>query len=622
MSSHDLFCIRKGSLYAIPTIHYNMEMAAQVRLAFEKIQPDCVAVELAETMELQLLHGASRLPDLSVAVAFSAQDFPIYYLCEPCDACFEGLRSALEAQIPAHCIDLDVDGYPDMKEHVPDPYAVHRLGLRTYYESYQESVEKAGANRTAMDIRREEHMARRLKELTLTYDSVLFVCGMFHLPYILRLLDSSHFPIHQHAQREDVQLCTLTEESCREVMAEPGWMTCCYEELRSGKRDELSSLFLDPEKEMEFPPDRQKLIYRLYKRAVKDYVEDTGNEFHGYHLRSIMKFVRNYALVTDRLMPDLYQILSAAKGCVDHNYAYAVWNIASEYPHLKNVDDLPELDLSAEEVWGEERLIRFHLKEKSRKADLRQRFKKDRKDYQFEPANPYSICSHPPEDLIIENFGEYLKQRGRQILSEESSQTVPFTTSLEEGVDVRETIRNWHEKKLYVKRSGKPPGGVGSIVVIFDADQPGENEVVEERFPWCTTWLGEHEQESDMAFYATPMASDIVGPGISRCRYGGFLMSYPPRRMFDVWQDPDYEECKSKSEVLLMAGIDYAVDPVIVYVAASPPRSLFKSYAKRFGKKLVYLPIGQLSSVLIHRLRTFHVLDGHDRRAIADDYIN
>src|SRR4029077_18714210 len=100
-----------------------------------------------------------------------------------------------------------------------------------------------------------------------------------------------------------------------------------------------------------------------------------------------------------------------------------------------------------------------------------------------------------------------------------------------------------------------------------------------------------------MAFYATSPASNSVGPGISRCEYGAFMMSSPPRRMYDIWSDPDYAACQSKAEVLLMAAIDYAVKPLIVYVAAKPPRMILKSFAKRFGKKVVYIPIGQLSPI-------------------------
>src|SRR6188508_431190 len=103
-----------GNIFALPITHYNLEMAAEVNKAFHELKPDCVAVELAETMELKLLHAASRLPDLSVVITYDKQGNPIYYLAEPCDASFEALRLAQENKIAAHCIDLDLDEYPEI----------------------------------------------------------------------------------------------------------------------------------------------------------------------------------------------------------------------------------------------------------------------------------------------------------------------------------------------------------------------------------------------------------------------------------------------------------------------------------------------------------------------------
>ena len=36
---------------------------------------------------------------------------------------------------------------------------------------------------------------------------------------------------------------------------------------------------------------------------------------------------------------------------------------------------------------------------------------------------------------------------------------------------------------------------------------------------------------------------------------------------------------------------------------------------------IIYLPIGQLSPVTLKRIRVVHILDGHDKRALAKDYI-
>lgn len=613
MNGDRSFYIKKGNIYAVPIIHYNMEMAAQVLLAFQEIQPDCVAVELPETMQLQMLHGASRLPDISVVLTYENNGSPLYWMVEPCDAAFEALRCGLEAQIPSFCIDLDVENYPDIHEPIPDPYAIHRISLKQYFHLYETSRNPL---LHAADKERELYMAKRLKELSFSYDKILFVGGMSHIHNVLNLIEQTSFPEFETARRDTVQLCTLTEESAREVMSECGWISKEYELLRTeflnAKQKQIPLL--------PFPPDRQKLYYQLYKDAASQYRETTGHSFEGYHLRTLMKFVRNYALTKGQLMPNLFQILSAAKGCVDHNYAYEVWALATDYPYRRNIDSLPELHLTIEEVWGHSKIIRFHMKLPSRKNPFFNKKRKDRSTFNFHPPSPFSICSHTPEDVVVENFGEFLKKKGKQILTEEGARTVPFSGSLEEGIDTKETIRHWHEHKIFVKIKGKPPGGVGSIVVIFDEDSDPEQQKPE-KYPWKTTWIGEHSQESDMAFYATPMNANIVGPGISRCEYGGFMMSYPPRRMYDVWTDPDYSECRSKAEVLLMAAIDYSVKPLITYVASKPPRSFLKSFAKRYGKKVVYLPYGQLSPVTLNKIRIFHVLSGRDKRDIAGDYI-
>ena len=124
-----------------------------------------------------------------------------------------------------------------------------------------------------------------------------------------------------------------------------------------------------------------------------------------------------------------------------------------------------------------------------------------------------------------------------------------------------------------------------------------------------------------MAFYATPPEENIVGPGICRCEYGGFMLSYPPRRLMDVWSDPDYQFARSKAELLLLAALDYSRERQVVYVAARPPRSIYRQFASRLGKSICYIPIGSLSPVRLKQLRVMHILHGRNKREIAKDYI-
>jgi hypothetical protein len=314
-------------------------------------------------------------------------------------------------------------------------------------------------------------------------------------------------------------------------------------------------------------------------------------------------------------------MLAAARGCLDDNFAYAFFRLASCYPWQRETSELPTIKLSAADLWSATHKIRFRPREQQR-GKGRSGLKMSKRKKERSPGawldgfDDPSICSYPPEDLIIEEYGRNLKKIGARQLSEDASRSEPFSASLLDGIDMRETIRNLHEGKIYVKENKRLRGGIGCVVVIFDEDRGSSS-----RFPYCMTWLGEHEQESDMAFYATPPAGNIVGPGISRCEYGGFLLSYPPRRLNDVWQDPDYREALGKGELLLMAALDYSIEKDVVYVAARPPRSYLKQQAARLGKRIIYLPLASLSPVTLKKLRVFHILYGHDKREIAKDYV-
>jgi hypothetical protein len=221
--------------------------------------------------------------------------------------------------------------------------------------------------------------------------------------------------------------------------------------------------------------------------------------------------------------------------------------------------------------------------------------------------------------VVVEGYGQYLQKKALEIKSDENNRIVPFITSMEDGLDIRQTIREWPTGPIYVKESRPLRGKVGSVVVIFDADFPDKDG--KENFPWTVTWLGEHDQESDMAFYSTPAGEVMDGPGISRCQYGGFMLTYPPLRVYDIWKDPFFDVARNKPERLLMSAIDYSLEKHVVYVAATPPSGWCQSMASRLGKKIIYLPIGIFSPITLKKIRQFHVLDGHHVRKYAKHYI-
>jgi len=304
---------------------------------------------------------------------------------------------------------------------------------------------------------------------------------------------------------------------------------------------------------------------------------------------------------------------------VDDNYGWEVWQMANRYPSQQERSELETVNLSGEEVWLNTKKVRIRRRLPRPKQRIKATGIKPHKKEKFRgewaaSTSGVMMCSYPPEDLEVETYGRFLKHKAKSILSEERARVEPFLTSILDGIDIRETIRNWHKQEIYVRQVDRVAGEVGSVVVIFDEDP-------DERYTYLTTWLGEHQNESDMAFYSTDPFSNIVGPGIGRGEYGGFVLVLPPRRMMDVWSDPDYEFAETKPERLLLAAIDYSVERHVVYVAAKPPRSIFRSIAERVGRKIVYIPIGQLSPTKLKKLRVVHVLDSYERRDIAKDYI-
>src|SRR3954464_11045964 len=82
-------------IYA-PILHGSLPFAAAIRTIFLRERPDCVAVELPETLSAPVERAVRRLPLLSVVKSPEADGSAAFLLVEPCDGIFEALRLARE----------------------------------------------------------------------------------------------------------------------------------------------------------------------------------------------------------------------------------------------------------------------------------------------------------------------------------------------------------------------------------------------------------------------------------------------------------------------------------------------------------------------------------------------
>lgn len=600
------------NLRLVPILHNRLEFAIEVFRQFSEFKPEAVALELPVTLREPIGEAVKRLPCLSVIVYQEKSGRHVYLPIEPVDGIMEGVRLGMENNRPLHFIDRDTEGYARHSESMPDPYAITRVGYQAYCLAY---FKERGRETPAIDdLLRERTMAYHLKKLNLEFKRVLVVCGLAHWTGILRELDKGpELPLGRQ-KRSGVVVGFLKESSSREILSEMPYLQRRYEEERNLCLAEGKTLRLD----------RLEVQEELLQQARDQHFKNSREKLEAFQLSLITKFSGNLALIQGGLVPDFYQLMLAARGGVNDNFAYEVWDIGSGYPFQEKDSSLPEIEVSGEDLKINQKKVRFYRHFRTFRRRLvpvpgKRRPSPAEKEEFKKYWSGRHICSFPPEDVRVEGLGDYVKKKTRGLLSLEQVRVVPFLTSMLDGLDVRETLRHLVERKIFVKEEIQVRGKVGSVVFIFDEDEtePGAAE----RFPWRLTWLGEHNQESDMAFYATPAGEEVIGPGISRCEYGGFVLSYPPYRMLDVWRDRFFEPARSKAERLLLAGIDYSEERLVAYIAARPPRSYCQTFAHKLRRKIVYLPIGQFSPVLLHKIRFFHVLEGYETRNIAALYI-
>ena len=607
LPSDELNSLRRGRFTYFPVVPGRLEFAVELRRTILAGRPPVVAVELPGALEPAYRKAVRRLPEMSVLVYEEGkdEDRAVYVPVEPADPFTEAIRSGLETDAEILFIEPDVIDRPHVPDNYPDPYSIRRIGLDKYIEAYRVHP----AARTEEIAEHADAMAWKLQGADLEA-RILVVVSLNMLDALLDAMEQPQEEPRRQRRRPlkfyDVHLLNPHPDCLSEITVEYPYLQARYEEFRAGMSDEALT-------------DRQRAQLNLFRDAEQSYQKNTGDKIEHWQRRMMARYTRNLAQLAGELVAGVFDLTVAARAVVDDNYGWEVWDTANRYPAQKQSSELETVNLSGEEVWIHMRKLRLRRRLPRPKQRLRPAHLKFRKKEKFpgewaHEIDGKAICSYPPEDLVVEDYGRFLKHKAKSLLSEERVRVEPFTTSMLDGIDLRETIRNWHEKKIYVRQFDRIAGEVGAVVVIFDEDR-------ENRYTYHTTWLGENQNESDMAYYSTQPFEHMVGPGIGRAEYGGFLMSLPPRRMVDVWSDPDYEFAETKPERLLLAALDYSIQRLVVYVAARPPRSIYRSIAAHLRRSILYVPIGQLSPSKLKRIRVVHVLDSHDRREAAKDYI-
>lgn len=641
----------------LPVIHGSGDCAIAVRRWMLEHQFDCVAIPLPESFRQPLESAVSQLPSPSIIIQppsnrFHADDDPEYpfwkkdwgetpwspsdkghnetdgpdpsaiddddavdesdlppcsYVpVDPCQPVIMAIRAALGEHLPRAYIDLETSPFQPQSAVMPDSYALKHVTVQRFAAAMLPSIPRPPDEQTRTRL---QYMAFRLHQLEQRHHRILFVCNVLHWPWVCEAyLAPPETPPEPDAVEPaiayDVAPRTLTF-----LFGELPFITGLYERARAALEDD-ENLSIDGVKELLLA---SRDAYRL----------ELGNRARPITpmlLSQCSKYIRNLALIERRFTPDLYTIVTAAKQVLGDAFAMHVVEAACRYLDLPDSDQ-QTVSLGIDECRfpdGEVRDLVSRLPGTSvswKSVQLQKR--PDRADTKRWQSTwvPTGQCSYPPEDVQIESLRARVFDRAQTIIGTDLVRTEKFTTSVKDGIDIRDTLRHWYDKQIYVRVLPPAQAQLDACVMLFDSPADPRD------YPWRTTWFSEHSEESTMAFFASDFRQQMVGPGIALAVYGGALFLFPPIIIPDIWDDRRLDFVDSLEERLIAAACIYARGRHVALFSTLPPGAGWRRLARRLKKHLVHVPLRGFSSAEVQQMRHVHVLNGTHVRSYAADFI-
>jgi hypothetical protein len=633
MTKSPPFLTINQSLSVVPMLRGRIAFANEVRRSIYAINPDCIVVEFPRALKEPFCDLLAHLPKVGMLAYRTAEGRALFLSNDPGDAAVEACRLAIARRNVLEFVDTcegECDGEGLL---LPDPEVVAHIGCELYAEACLSAL------RERPPTERELTVARRILVLAERHHQILLVLSFPTVAALRRLLE------------EGVPQGKLeTEDEPRE------W------KMQFPDRDHLGHLVLEMPDTLArlenwrgihgidegFPTRGARTA--LLRSAAHRYERQFNRRLSRTEWRTLLQYLRNLSLVKNSLVPDFESLVTAAKGCIDDDFGALVFQQAWRYPANDDPEDEADEATEFEESSPEEPGV-SHSRPKHRSLTLYGDFSdgtarldptyplgkmgeisftfKRRQLSASEIASVWKrirrrggfmsngICSWPPEDQRIEAFLQSVRARALEKLGENNRSSEEFATSFLDGIDIRETVRRWDRKRIWVRREQTPRGRIGPVVLLWE-DGPWMHPGL-----WPTTLYAENQNESDISIVCTPRpGKDIVGPGISRLKYQALLSIYPSRHIPDIWGEPSFlAHWSTYGRALIAAAILMADTPHIAVVSALAIDADLKKLAHALKVNIIHLSPSGFSSAVLERVRTLHILADKDIRRWAGHYI-
>jgi hypothetical protein len=618
-------------VFCLPIIHGSGDFAIEVRRVMLSQQFDCLAVPLPESFQSQVEEAITSLPNITLVMQEEPKEFSLrdwtgddddldpenddgeeldrtfsYVPIDPCQGVITALRIALQERMPRSFIDLETAEFDSYLARLPDPYALKQVSSDKFAAAVLPCLDRPPEGQAEARVL---HMAKRLRQLAEKFERVLFVCSIIDWPWIREAFVERTPSPAEHDAVEETEIFQADPNTLLFGLGELPFITGLYELARSQlEADENLSI------------DGVKAMLLAARDHYKQELGRKARKITPKLLRVYLQYARNLTLLERRLTPTLYTLIVAAQQIGGDQFAISLAQTASLFP-FQELLPYPLIRLGIHRGRlpnGDVAFLKSRLPGQAiewRSCKLKPQPPKPQQEEWQMQWNPYHQCSWPPEDVSIERFRTHVKDAALGLLGTDLARSEKFTTSLKDGLDIRETLRNWHTGDLFVKVLPPTRGSLDCVVMLFDSPADPRD------YPWRVTWHAEHHDESTLALFATNYLENLVGPGIGQATYGGAVFLFPPRPVPDIWTNPRFDFTDTLEERLLAAACFHANERHVALLSYAPPGPAWRRLAKRYGKKLIHVPLGRFSQETIQQLRMFHVLNGQKVRSFAATFI-
>ena len=654
------------NLAAVPSYHYEPVFAREVRRAFEEFRPTAVALEMPEFVSDELDWAISCWP---TPVASEAS--PFLYPFVPGDSMMEAFRLARERGIDVHLVDLAVAD-PIKRPPTRGPGAEFAPRVGPLFLEAVDALRTAAGPAADGDVAREAHMAERLAGLMGDYERVLWVGGAAHWPAIRRRLTERDFgapPVRTFRKSASVRISSAlrARSTKRGAFVRMRLAGSALYHITGGRLPSLVSRYAQA-------PDRYEEAEALQSLALEAVAPDP---FPARDVSRVLVYARNLVAVSELSeRPSLWELFTAASAVLGERYAARLVRLVLQEEVSDRARDLSALtyEIAQDKAGlrcGDRWLQSVPWPPQEARRVIWMDFPTEEELRRLESGNPYdglpaSGGGEEWPDVFPSDVADYeafvqLVLRSVAATVPGDSDARPFRSGLRDGIDVRATLRHWHEGELFVREPSREKVQITNAVIDFEGRTESSPFLQGERPP---VDMGNPSQWDFWPVIEEP--SEVIVPwvesrklrvgSISRlCRVNETLQDRPfvqrlHRGLSLVTLDrpnepppPPYSTSGFNLRVIFPL-FELVADPTrrddleswlqiffaftrgkpVAYFSRYVPGPRVHAVARQHGVRVVHVPLGRIPAKLRERNQTFRIMNLTDeqwevlRRRVAE----